>query len=703
MWKTDLGEITGRDPGITGEIRVIDNRPQLFVDGTYTPPYLFFGNSEAEGWEANLAKEIRLAAERGIHLYSLVMHLPFVETGKTPDFSHFEKVMSYTLKADPQGLIIPRICMQHPPESWWREHCPEALAVYASGESGPPNIASEEWFRQEKDALLAMLDFVRSRPDFDRHIIGYHVFPQYVGEWMSLRGHCDGVDLSEANRLQFAGWLAEKYGDDAALSAAWGREAHLRDVALPIPPHNKNFQEQSSQLFLDTRKQRDILDLYDFISDLVARRITELSEVIKRGTNGKSLVMQFYGYLFELGDAKCGHQSLKTVLDCPYVDMLCSPVGYLDRMEGGILSFMAPVDSVAAHRKLWMVEDDTKTCLEAPEDEQIGDPFNRRVASMEDTLRIHKRNMAAVLAHDTGIWWMDLWSRGWLNSPVIWDSLRELCDFSQRYHPMLEGGMQPEAAVVVDEDGIKALYNPWEQGKALLQQNMPALYRSGISFGLYLLDDVLEGAAASCQLYIIIGAYNLTSEKKEQIRRLQTGGRTVLWVYGADTAQVEEEQDLTGFRLRRIEGPPFLPLLDLPGGVHPLYQTPVSPAFAVEDEEAESLARFIGRDETGYAVKRFDGWNSLYYGSLTLSEEAVRQAARIAGVHVYVDTNDVVTVNQNFLSLYARTEGIKHVKLPFCSDVFDEKGQCIHKGVGGFDASFACGECRYYVYRPAEQ
>lgn len=71
-----------------------------------------------------------------------------------------------------------------------------------------------------------------------------------------------------------------------------------------MPPNNVNFQEECRGLFLDVEKQRDVLDVYDYISDLTARRIEELSEVIKRGTNGKSLVMHFYGYLFELGDPK---------------------------------------------------------------------------------------------------------------------------------------------------------------------------------------------------------------------------------------------------------------------------------------------------------------------------------------------------------------------------------------------------------------
>lgn len=81
-----------------------------------------------------------------------------------------------------------------------------------------------------------------------------------------------------------------------------------------MPPNNVNFQEECRGLFLDVEKQRDVLDVYDYISDLTARRIEELSEVIKRGTNGKSLVMLLWVPV-RAGDPKTGHQALRQVLN----------------------------------------------------------------------------------------------------------------------------------------------------------------------------------------------------------------------------------------------------------------------------------------------------------------------------------------------------------------------------------------------------
>ena len=148
MWKTDFSGIQGKDPALACRVETVDGVPRLFIGGKETAPFLFFGNSEAENWEPVLADEIRMAAGRGIHLHSLVLHLPYIAPGtdwRQADFSHFQKVMDYCIAADPEALVFPRICMHHPGMDWWREHHPEALAVYATGKTGGPNIASEEW------------------------------------------------------------------------------------------------------------------------------------------------------------------------------------------------------------------------------------------------------------------------------------------------------------------------------------------------------------------------------------------------------------------------------------------------------------------------------------------------------------------------------------------------------------------------------
>ena len=87
-----------------------------------------------------------------------------------------------------------------------------------------------------------------------------------------------------------------------------------------------------------------------------------------RGTGGKKLVVFFYGYVFEFGaihngPATAGHYALRRVLDCPDIDVLCSPISYFDRGFGQSAPAMTAAESIALAGKMWLYEDDTRTYL----------------------------------------------------------------------------------------------------------------------------------------------------------------------------------------------------------------------------------------------------------------------------------------------------------------------------------------------------
>lgn len=345
MWKTDFSGIQGKDPALACRVETVDGVPRLFIGGKETAPFLFFGNSEAENWEPVLADEIRMAAGRGIHLHSLVLHLPYIAPGtdwRQAGFLPFSEGdgllhcgrsrgagVSPDLHAPSGGGLVAGAPSRSAGgvRDWQNggaEHCERGVAEAGDGRtSGHAGVCAGASRLQPADCGVSHLSPVcRGMDEHERPL---------------RRG---GPQRGQPGDVQQLAERAVRHGRGA--SAAWGRRERLGQAAIPVPPNNVNFQEECRGLFLDVEKQRDVLDVYDYISDLTARRIEELSEVIKRGTNGKSLVMHFYGYLFELGDPKTGHQALRQVLNSPYVDVLCSPVGYLDRLAGGALSLMAP-------------------------------------------------------------------------------------------------------------------------------------------------------------------------------------------------------------------------------------------------------------------------------------------------------------------------------------------------------------------------
>ena len=163
------------------------------------------------------------------------------------------------------------------------------------------------------------------------------------------------------------------------------------------------------------------------------------------------------------GMQSSGHLALGGLLKSPDVDVLCSPVSYFDRAAGGGGFFMAPVDSVHLHGKLWLVEDDTRTHLSSPESGY------GRANDVRETHGVLARNFGHIVTRGTAVWWMDLPGQGWFAGDEMWQFLSHL---QRAYSKALnqQNAYRPEIAVVVDEHS--PLY-----GAPDAQVLMPLLYK----------------------------------------------------------------------------------------------------------------------------------------------------------------------------------------------------------------------------------
>jgi hypothetical protein len=93
------------------------------------------------------------------------------------------------------------------------------------------------------------------------------------------------------------------------------------------------------------------------------------------------------------------------------------------------------------------------------------------------------------------------------------------------------------------------------------------------------------------------------------------------------------------------------------------------PAFATEEGDGTVLARFLDSGLPSISVKEYKGFRSIYYGSKHLNAELAREIARYAGCHVYLDSDDVLYANRNFLCLHASSGGEKTLHLPTSATV----------------------------------
>ncbi|MEW6358164.1 MAG: carbohydrate binding domain-containing protein [Planctomycetota bacterium] len=663
--------------------------------------------------------EIELAAGAGIHIHSFGLHMPWPKPGEAPNFSGVGRTMEEFIKHDPRGMLIPRIGMEAP--GWWTRENPDDCMLYDAGERGGSSVASEKWRRDATANLCALVAYLEE--NHGDHVLGYHPCGQNTGEWFYrdswMRKLCG---FSPAMGKGFQKWLREKYANDiAALNRAWGGK--IGDFAAVDVPTKEERLEALAGAFRDPIKQRKVVDFTEYMQVAMIEPLEMFAKAIKEASSRKKCVVFFYGYLFEFGPLwagapNSGHYALRRMLDCPDVDILCSPISYGDRGLGGIGAFMVPVDSIQMHGKLWLNEDDTRTHI-SPADAHKTDPaWHGRVDTPEQTWWVHQRNFGHIFVRRAACWWMDLPGLGWLDSKDIWDNIAKLRGI---YDEGLERGSQykSEVAIIIDEKSAFYLKpSPHVTGDLIYRIRMD-FYRMGLPFGMYLLDDLVDGKVPDAKFYIFLNAFCVTRGQRDAIHRIvRRGGRTALWFYAPGIISdggldVNNMEALTGIRLMPLpsgivpdatlvaSGDPIGAGLKAGDVFGPQDKSAIETIFAAVEPQAGMavLARYhAAKNTAAVVVKRQENWTSVFCGSTRLPARVFRAVARDAGAHVWVDSDDVFATDGRFLALQASEAGRKTIHLPAAGDMGDAVTKnVIAKNVLTIDLDLKKGETRMFL------
>ena len=177
------------------------------------------------------------------------------------------------------------------------------------------------------------------------------------------------------NTQAFQKWLLNKYGTDAAVSAAWAMPVTIATAQVPPPqpgrfPMNSVIGSSSPiQAFYQLPQEQDWVDYSAFTSDLFSQRILDAVAVVRAQTGGKRLIGVYNGYLMDGPSIFFGHDRLDRLLDrlpaSPNIDFFAAALTYLDRLAGGAGGADITIDSFIAHGKLWFNEADLLTYLSA--------------------------------------------------------------------------------------------------------------------------------------------------------------------------------------------------------------------------------------------------------------------------------------------------------------------------------------------------
>ena len=651
----------------TARVETVGGVPRLVIDGMPIRARIFFGNTRRD--PGVFVEQVRMAAEVGVDIVSFDLATPpWPRSGQEVDWSTVDAQCQMVLDANPRALLLPRIGMGVP--QWWREAHPGDVMVWDQDPQqgrGATSVASSAYRRQASAQLAAVIEHLENT--FGPHMVGYHPAGQHTGEWFYLGTHSSAFNgYSPATREAWRGWLRDRYQTDAALQAAWGQPAATLATATVPSPESR--RAAPTGILRDPADERSLIDFAEFQQQIMADCVKQFAHTVRTATRGKKLVVFFYGYVFEFGylgngPATSGHYALRRVLDCPDIDVLCSPISYFDRGLGGSGPSMTAAESVALAGKMWLYEDDTATWLTPSTHTGRPPALKSRVETVEQTNALLVRNTAQCALRNFGSWWMDLGGTGWFKDRRMWHQMKLLEALDR---PMLDQPRPflPQVAAVVDEPSmLRVAFGGNLVTRPCVREARGALARSGAPYGQYLLDDVTAGRV-NAKLYVFLNAWCLAPEQRERILETTRGALRV-WCYAPgyqepDRVNEKAMEELTGFRLVKVQSATARATPTETGQRLGLTQgfgveRPVTPLFAAADASpGETLATY-GDGSAAVALRKTDdGW-SLFVGPPELSSQLVRLAARRAGVHLYTQTDCNVYANGPFVAVHASQDG----------------------------------------------
>jgi beta-galactosidase len=644
-------------------------------------PFVFLG-----GPPGAFASQIRMAAAAGVNFVTFPIDMPWPAPGKPADWAAVDNVCAQVIEANPRALLLPRFGSE--PPDWWRKANPDDVMTWEDGSQQHHAVVASPVYRRDAAArVAALVEHLEGK--FGNHMAGYHPCGQNTGEWFyqdTWENKLNGYAPADARAWRK--WLRERYRSDAELQVAWHDTAATLDGAtVPVSARRR---ESPTGILHDPAKQKALIDFAEFQQQAMADLVCDLAKAVRQASRGRKLVVFFYGYVFEfgpirLGPATCGHYALRRVLDCPDIDVLCSPISYFDRGLGGSAPAMTAAESVALAGKIWLAEDDTRTYLGTGN-------FPGQIDGARDlaeTRTLLRRNLVAEATRNFATWWMDLGMTGWFDDARMWEDMKlfEKVDGVFLDKPI---AFKPEIAAVIDEFAmLETSASAWKVTEPGIYQVRRPLARMGAPYGQYLLDDVLRGQVPA-KLLVFLNSWRLTAaQRKDLLNRTQ--GAVRVWCYApgihdGDKTSAEGMQELTTFRLVPATPPRAWATPSNLGrqlGLEAAFGVdgPVAPLFAAADASPEETLAAYPDGSAAVALRRSgDSW-SLFVGAPGLTSEVLRLAARKAGVHLFTETDCNVYANGPIIGLHAVKDGPMTVNIGRLGPVTDaESGEPVGDG-----------------------
>ncbi len=662
-------------------VRVDEGVPRLVSQGSPVPQRLYMANPIH-------LPTAKLAVDSGVSLFQIVDYHLVWEGQPESDFEKFDSYLDTLLAVDPTISVIPRIKLDDRKPPFLDQH-PECIMRLEDGtpvcgfnKNTPIASIAHPLYRAE--IAKAMRRTIRHLEEkYGDRIAGYHPAYGNGSEWQywhyAKENQFNGYDIG--TRDAFRNWLKNKYRSNEALADAWRKPGLTFDQVTV--PSVKERRGKGEVLFHDPDGEQNVIDFNLFQNENMADGLLAVARVIREEVGHRKLSCAFYGYTFECsatfrnGPAVSGHNALRKLLDSPDVDVLMAPFSYLisTRSLGGGAATHAPSESISNAGKLWLNEDDNSTFLAVPDIRNgkfLPDGASHCFRTLEESLLIYRRNLAFNYLRNYAGWWMDLYGKQWQNDSRLWQEMTQFQPLEKKLQQHLER-FQPDLALLIDENSMNyfvSANHPFRLLSFATYEIRDFASRSSVTYGQYLLSDVLLGRKVDSKVDIHCASVALSGKDRELLR-LRADQKPTIWLLAPGLIDLDRRKQsaeamksLTGFTLKpaktrelRVRSTGEGMFFGLPwefGG----YRLGGDPFGVEPGTDDVVLARFAdGTAAVVYRPAKDGKASALFCGTNALPPVLIRQMAKDGGAKIWCEEDLHVQANASTAAFTAPHSG----------------------------------------------
>lgn len=680
------------------KVAPLNGAPALFHDGKPVPLVLYMPYAKA------IDKDYIDVSKAGLHLYDIgaswhhYSH-PYWRQDGSFDLSFTESRIDQIVRLDDKSAVMPRVYSTAP--DWWIAAHPEEKIAFA-GIPDMGDFKGDARLRKpgyvatgHRESFASLVCRAAVTPYYQKSVqrlldkygdrlAGVHVAGGPCGEhftwdeWFSFplgKVPPPYGDVSEPMRQAFSRYLRKKYGNDVTrLRDAWKEQGiTFETVRCPDKVERETFDETG--VWRNPAKGRKVPDFHEALHATTVDMISHYCGVVKEVSKGRLPTLVFYGYTQdEPWSSEVDHRAPSRLYRCDAVDMYSAPHTYKRRKpgeDGGMRQYLA---SAALHGRLFIDEADDSTHLELPKKNPYPDVA---ASNMTESVHLMYRGFGQAVTHGVGLWYMDL-QGGYFRDPKLIDAMGRMRKWgevalrhSRAHHSEVAVVSNPESEFYM---GARSSSANNVNMVAYIQQ-MGAFYSAGAPFDWYLLDDLEAVAASKPKVVVFLDCQFMRPEQIAVVERMKDEGRTLVFFHAP--AYVSENdlslgrtEHLTGFKMEIAKEESQLQAVDMVSGKTLGSELKQRALFLpVAQPTDRIIAKGVGNlFEWPVIVERQQaGWRSVHVAVPAISDSALHEIYREAGVHLYTDAGVVLTANDSWVMLHTREARDYQVCLPRCA------------------------------------